>query len=329
MGGKAWYCISIFYARKAWLDLLLEITSFYQNNQSFLDCCLIYLSEERGEHIRATFSSNVNNVDVMQDKIENHFLLFLENNPSFSSKEFPFGKELWQYYPNNSLAWNQYEIEYQYMELSLDERLMACLSGFQSLDCLDAKEQVEDKAFEFLEQIQQEVAAAPDGITLAKWGCLVECLVQNSFVEAEVDELLAETDEYLISLWQQMQDSYVDISPLFLWLGDYFLFRFCDEQSQYRAQFFQILKQMLSSVEQFFHLPKCNVISVEPIFLFPTIVWQDMEWWLIRINEACSCESARRVLGNLYALRDSEALLHSNSPKDTLRWEFRNLYFSK
>lgn len=215
------------------------------------------------------------------------------------------------------------------MEISLDERLMACLSSFQSLGWEEAKEQAEDKAFELLEQIQQEVATTPEGMSLAKWGCLVECLVHNSFVEAEVDELLAETDEYLMSLWQQMQNSYVDISPLFLWLGDYFLFRFCDEQSQYRSRFFQILEQMLSSIEQFFHLPKCNVISVEPIFLFPTIVWQDMEWWLIRINVSCSCELARRVLGYLYALRDSEALLHSNSPKDALRLEFHNLYFSK
>lgn len=96
IGGKAWYCISIFYARKVWLNLLLEVASFYQHNENFLDCCLIYLSEERGEHIRITFSSDVQIVGVMQDKIENHFLLFLRNNPSFFPKEFPLGKELWR-----------------------------------------------------------------------------------------------------------------------------------------------------------------------------------------------------------------------------------------
>lgn len=206
---------------------------------------------------------------------------------------------------------------------------MVCLSAFQSLDGTENSEQREERAFEMLEQIQQEIADDPDVFSLAKWGCLVECLVQNSFVEADLDELLAETDDYLISLWQKMNGSYVDISPLFIWLGDYFLFRFCDEQSQYCFRSFQILEQMVSSIEQFFHIPSHSTIRVEPVFLFPTVVWQDIEWWLVRINESCVCKSARRVLENLYTLRDSDVLLHSNSPKNALRWKFRNLYFSK
>ena len=43
------------------------------------------------------------------------------------------------------------------------------------------------------------MADAPSGMGLAKWGCLVECLVQNSLIEADLDDLLAETDEFLIS----------------------------------------------------------------------------------------------------------------------------------
>lgn len=329
IGGRAWYCISIFYARKAWLDLTVEITSFYYANESLLDCCLIYLSEERGEHIRITFSSKADNINMVQNKIENHFLLFLKNTPSTHSKEFPFGKELWSYYPNNSLVWNRYKMRYQNMDLSFDKQLVECLSGFQNSNQAENKEQVEEKAFQLLEQIQQEVAVSPHEIRLAKWGCLVAYLVRHSFVEAEVDELLAETDERLISLWQEMEVSYVDISQVFLWMGDYFLFRYCDKQSKLRSRSFQILEKMLHCIEQLFHKPEHSEIYVEPIFLFPTSVWQEMEWWLLRINEYCLSESVRRVLNNLYALRDSEVLLHSNSPKDALRCQLRNGYFSK
>lgn len=329
ISGKAWYCLSIFYSRNAWLNLLLEISSFYYDNEKLFHRCLIYLSEERGEHIRITFSSDVDNIDVIQNRIEGHFLLFLKNNASGLSKELPLGKELWCHYSNNTLVWNQYEMQYQNMDLSFDAQLLACLSGFQNAGQTKEREQEEENAFDLLEQIQQEVAAAPSEISLAKWGCLVECLVQNSFVDAELDDLLAETDELLISLWHELDVPYVNISQLLLWMGDYFLFRFCDERSQIRSRFFQVIEQILFRIVQLFLKPEHSDIYMEPIFLFPTNLWQDMEWWLQRIDEYSVCPLAKETLNNLYVLRDSEALLHSNSPKDVLRWRLRNGYFSK
>lgn len=213
------------------------------------------------------------------------------------------------------------------LNLSFDEQLIICLSGFQSASQSDNKDEEEEKAFELLEQIQQEVAVAPTEIGLAKWGCLLECLVQNSFIEAEVDELLAETDTFLSDLWQKMDIAYVDVSPSFLWLGDYFLFRSHNRQSQFRFQSFKVLEQMLLCLENVFCNSEHSVVYVEPIFFFPTDVWQDVEWWLLRIGELNICELSEKVLTNLYVLRETQTLLRSNSPKNILRWQLRNSCF--
>lgn len=99
---KAWSCVSIFYSRKDWTTLLLEIVSFYQYNEKIFNCFQVNFSEKRGEHIRITFSSDVENMKMIQMRMNVKFLSFLENRPSCFPKEFPFGKEIWSYYPNNT-----------------------------------------------------------------------------------------------------------------------------------------------------------------------------------------------------------------------------------
>ncbi|WP_321335326.1 hypothetical protein [uncultured Bacteroides sp.] len=264
---------------------------------------------------------------MVLSKIENHFLLFLKKNPSVCSKEFLFGKGFWRYYPNNSLAWNRYNMQYHNMDLPLDERLKVCLSDFQNSRLAD-NPLLEEKAFALLEQIQQEVAVAPNGISLAKWGCLVECLAQNFFLEGELDELLEETDDFLITLWRGgLNEANVGISQLFLWMGDYFLFRFCDKRSQCYSYSFQMLEQMLHCLLQFFSQLLHSSMYVEPVFLFPISFWQDLEWWLLRISEFSVSEFAKKALDNLYALPDSEILLRCIPPMNALRWQLRNGIF--
>lgn len=56
------------------------------------------------------------------------------------------------------------------MDLSFDAELLVCLSGFQNAGQAEEKEQEEENTFDLLEQIQQEVAAAPSELGLAKWG---------------------------------------------------------------------------------------------------------------------------------------------------------------
>ena len=73
---------------------------------------------------------------------------------------------------------------------------------------------MEGENFNLLEQIQQKVFTEQNGIRLAKWGCLIECLAQKSLIEMDVDEQLTDVDEFLIALWQEMKVPYRYISVL-------------------------------------------------------------------------------------------------------------------
>ena len=106
MGGKAWCCFSVFYSRKAWGSLLTEVVSFYRELQSLLHNFVAYFSEQQGEHIKVTFSFDIETMVEIQERVDTHFLLFLNQNPSVHPKQFPFGEDLWSFYPNNSLVWN-------------------------------------------------------------------------------------------------------------------------------------------------------------------------------------------------------------------------------
>lgn len=121
---KAWYCISIFYSREGWQCLLTDILSYYSNNSDLLHCCLIYFSEHKGEHIRVTFSSDIHNANILQNKINDHFQAFLRQQPSKESKITPFGKELWGYHKNNTFIWNGYEIQYEESKMSQNFTLL-------------------------------------------------------------------------------------------------------------------------------------------------------------------------------------------------------------
>lgn len=328
--GKVWCCLSIFYARNAWLDLLSELYDFYCGNRTLFDYCLISFSEERGEHMRVTFSPDVENVDELLQKIENYFMHFLNSKPSTLSKQFSFGEGFWCYYPNNSLAWNRFNMRYYNMELSFDEQLKRCLFAFENLGLSDYDGNLYEKAFDLLEQIQQKVVISLNGSTLAKWGCLVEYLAKKSFVEVNVDELLEEVDTFLIALWSEIAKTLdVGISELFLWIGDYFLFRICGEQVQKNSLFLNVLEQMLHYIGRFLSQLLHSTIYVEPIFLFPISFWKDLEWWLLCICQLDICQLAETALANLYALPDSDILLYGNSPIDDLRWQLRNGSFPK
>ena len=102
MGGKAWCCFSVFYSRKAWGSLLTEVVSFYREFQSLFHYFVAYFSEQQGEHIKVTFSFDIENMVEIQERVDTHFLLFLNQNPSVHPKQFPFGEDLWCFYPRDA-----------------------------------------------------------------------------------------------------------------------------------------------------------------------------------------------------------------------------------
>jgi hypothetical protein len=106
---KAWYFLSIFYAREKWADLISRILHFYTMRKMQFSDFLLSFSEERGEHIRIAFISP-NCTENYQNKITDFFQLFVDEHPSVSTKVFPYGKAVWCDYPNNTLVWDRFRI---------------------------------------------------------------------------------------------------------------------------------------------------------------------------------------------------------------------------
>ena len=86
-------CFSVFYSRKAWGSLLTEVVSFYREFQSLFHYFVAYFSEQQGEHIKVTFSVDIENMVEIQERVDTHFFLFLNQNPPDHPKQIPFGED--------------------------------------------------------------------------------------------------------------------------------------------------------------------------------------------------------------------------------------------
>ena len=264
---------------------------------------------------------------MIQMRMNVKFLSFLENRPSCFPKEFPFGKEIWSYYPNNTLVWNQYEIRYPITDLMQDEQIKACLLSFFSSEYEKEKCLMEKRAFELLVHIQQNVADTPSGMGLAKWGCLVECLVQNSLIEADLDDLLAETDEFLISLWEETNHPF-SMYEILLWVADYFLYRLWNKCSKCHDRSLHMVEQIVLCFEQLFYRRE-NFESIDPIFLFSIDFWYDLKWWLMHIDNVFVAGKAKKVLEKISSIPELEILQCYDFPNNEIRWLLRNYYLDK
>jgi len=107
-GDKAWYFLSVFYARENWADLVSQINQFYQDRKDKYCACLISFSDEKGEHMEISLACGVCQ-ENMEDEIDCFLLLFLERYPSISKVMFPYGKAMWCNYPNNTLVWRRFQ----------------------------------------------------------------------------------------------------------------------------------------------------------------------------------------------------------------------------
>ncbi len=111
LDGKAYYCLSVFYARSGWPALLAQVLAFHAQQRARLDYCLAYLSEEDGgAHVRMTLASDVGQVPAVRREADRYFSEFLRMHPSRGEQPFAFGKELWLDFPVNSLLWNGYNL---------------------------------------------------------------------------------------------------------------------------------------------------------------------------------------------------------------------------
>jgi len=104
---KQWYCLSLFYAREKWDELIHEIMRFYQERQHQFSACLLTFSKEKGEHIQIALAVSCNDTDNYSDEIQTCFQSFLASHPSTDKTPFPYGEAFWCNYPDNSLIWNK------------------------------------------------------------------------------------------------------------------------------------------------------------------------------------------------------------------------------
>lgn len=105
--GKAWYFLSVYYARENWSDLITQINQFYQDRQDKFSVCLVSFAEDKGEKIELSLASSILQ-ENLKNEIDRFFLYFMEKYPSVRQTVFPYGKVVWDNYPNNTLLWNRF-----------------------------------------------------------------------------------------------------------------------------------------------------------------------------------------------------------------------------
>lgn len=209
--------------------------------------------------------------------------------------------------------------------MSQDDLFPYCLSLFRASRYVEGGEAMEEQAFALLEQIQEQVAASPHPLQVARWGCLLQALLRQGLVEGDDDELLEEADACLCLWRKQKQDDYPEVSDMRLWAGNYFLLRYLDPASRVRSASLEMLQRLLGDVEAWLCPPSGSTFGIEPCFLFPSHVWRDVEGWaLLLCRQVPPClPQAARVLAGLHALRSSDSYLFSKTPPDPFREQIK------
>ena len=106
---KKWYLLSVFYAREKWNALIIHIMNYYRMRTGLFSDYLFSFSGTNGEHLQTTFASLDIDRDYTND-IQTYFQRFIDQCPSVSTIQFPYGKVIWGNYPNNSLTWNRFRL---------------------------------------------------------------------------------------------------------------------------------------------------------------------------------------------------------------------------
>ena len=106
---KRWYFLSVFYAREKWDELIIYIMNYYRIRTGLFSDYLFSFSGTNGEHLQVTFASFDIDKDYTKD-IQTYFQMFVNQHPSVSTIQFPYGKVIWGNHPNNSLTWNRFRL---------------------------------------------------------------------------------------------------------------------------------------------------------------------------------------------------------------------------
>ena len=192
-------------------------------------------------------------------------------------------------------------------EDSLDELLCRSIVLFCQCRLYGGGLECELQASSTLEEARQLADGTKDGVHMAKWGCVVECLAQKFYISDDTDRMLGDIDNYLISCWKTARKSTAGVFSAYLWFGYYFLLRFRNGSSRVSSRSRHAMSDILSSLTEIFRKLKKEPASGEVLALFPTDVWGETVYWAELVCDSCICERQSAVLlGELYDLKRVE-----------------------
>lgn len=193
---------------------------------------------------------------------------------------------------------------YMKSEYSFDELLCQSLQLFRRSRLYGDEPECEGRASLMLKEAQDIASDSKDYIRMAKWGCVVECLGQNFYINDATDKVLGNTDVSLVSFWKKAERSEIAVFPFYLWIGYYFLLRCRNSQSAFRSRSKREITEMVSFLAEVFRKFKNKAIPVEALSFFPADLWGETVCWAELVHDTRVCEKqSAYLLTQLYNLK--------------------------
>lgn len=188
-------------------------------------------------------------------------------------------------------------------EFSLDELLCQALLQYRQYRLYDAHE-CEEKAYQILKETRLLLLNTQNGIDMAKWGCVIECLAQKYYIESNTDEVLKDIDTALLAYWKKVEKTSAGAFSTYLWLGYYFLLRFRNRHSRCQSRCKQVLAAIFSFMIDEFLRFQNNMTPKDLFDYFSADVWSETVLWVEQVYDSGLCKKqSAALLGQLYNLK--------------------------
>lgn len=208
---------------------------------------------------------------------------------------------------------------------SLDELLCQSLLLYRQHWLYEAHE-CEEKAYRIMEETRLLIASTQNGVEMAKWGCVVECLAQKFYIDSDTDAVLGDIDTALVKFWKKVDKTSSEAFAVYLWLGYYCLLRFRNGNSRYHGRSKQLMSALLTFLIETFRKIEKGMVSQEIFPLFSADVWGETVFWMEQVHGARLCEKQSAILlGQLYNLKSVE-LLQEHGKHDVLLQHILEFY---
>lgn len=107
-----WNFISLYYSRSYWSELLIKIDCFKNENSSRFVDFLISFSEYKGDNVRLSISSDLNDFEFIRKQADVYFSFYFLENPSLNERSEPYGKAFWRNFENNNVIFDAFKLRH-------------------------------------------------------------------------------------------------------------------------------------------------------------------------------------------------------------------------